>query len=44
MVTGTQGMFVHPQGAVEEKQTVAETLGGAAKLILQTLVRMVLGI
>jgi Zn-finger nucleic acid-binding protein len=44
VMTGTQGMFVYPQGAVEEKQTVGETLSGAAKLILQTLVRMVLGI
>jgi Zn-finger nucleic acid-binding protein len=44
VVTGTQGMFVYPRGAVEEKQTVGETLSGAAKLILQTLMRMVLGI
>ena len=44
VVTGTQGMFVYPQGAAEEKQTMGETLAGAAKLILQTLVRMVLGI
>ncbi len=32
------------RGAVEEKQTVGNTLGGAAKLILQTLVRLALGI
>ena len=44
VVTGTQGMFVYPQGAVEEKQTMGETLSGAAKLILQTLVRLALGI
>jgi hypothetical protein len=44
VVTGTQGMFVYSRGAVEEKQTVGETLSGATKLILQTLVRMVLGI
>jgi Zn-finger nucleic acid-binding protein len=44
VVTGTQGMFVYPQGAVEDKQMVGETLGGAVKLILQTLVRLAMGI
>lgn len=44
VVTGTEGMFVYPRGAVEEKQTMRETLSGAAKLILQTLVRLALGI
>jgi Zn-finger nucleic acid-binding protein len=43
VMTGTQGMFVYPQGAAEEKQTVGETLSGAAKLILQALVRLALG-
>lgn len=44
VLTGTQGMFAFPRGAAEEKQTIKETLSGAGKLILQTLVRMVLGI
>ena len=44
VVAGTGGMFAFPRGASEEKPTARETLGGAAKLILQTLVRLALGI
>lgn len=44
VVTGTQGIFAYPQGAADEEETIGQSLGGAFKLILQTLVRMVLGI
>ncbi len=44
VVAGTGGMFAFPRSADEEKQTIGETLGGAARLILQTLVRLALGI
>jgi Zn-finger nucleic acid-binding protein len=44
VVTGTQGIFAYPQGAEEKEQGVASTLGGAFRLILQTLVRLALGI
>lgn len=44
VVTGTQGIFAYPQGAEEKEQAVESTLGGAFRLILQTLVRMALGI
>jgi Zn-finger nucleic acid-binding protein len=44
VMTGTQGIFAYPQGAVDDETTIGQSLGGAFKLILQTLVRMVLGI
>ena len=44
VVTGTQGIFAFPQGAEEKERAVESTLGGAFRLILQTLVRMALGI
>ena len=44
VVTGTQGMFAYPRGLEAGDETVAASLGGAFKFILQTLVRMVLGI
>lgn len=44
VVTGTQGMFAHPQGIADGKGAIEDTVGGAFRLILQTLVRMVLGI
>ena len=44
VVTGTQGMFAYPQGIEDDKETIETTLTGAFKLILQTLVRIVLGI
>jgi Zn-finger nucleic acid-binding protein len=43
VVTGTQGLFAYPRPAVDE-ETIGQSLSGAFKLILQTLVRMVLGI
>lgn len=44
VVTGTQGMFAYPQGLQASDAPVPTSLGGAFKFILQTLVRMVLGI
>jgi Zn-finger nucleic acid-binding protein len=44
VVTGTQGMFAYPQGYEDEKQTIKDTLSNAAKLVLQVLVRLVMGI
>ena len=44
VVTGTEGMFIYPRSAVEEKAPMTETLSGAVKLILQALVRLALGV
>ena len=44
VVTGTQGMFAYPQRLESDKGPIEETLGGAFRLVLQTLVRMALGI
>ena len=43
VVTGTQGMFAYPAGVEESSPTFPATISGAAKLVLQTLVRMVSG-
>jgi Zn-finger nucleic acid-binding protein len=43
VVTGTQGMFAYPQRLENDKGPIEETLGGAFRLVLQTLVRMALG-
>ncbi len=44
VVTGTHGMFAYPQGIESAQEPIAESARGAFKFILQTLVRMVLGI
>lgn len=44
VVTGTQGMFAYPQGYSADKDTVKDTVTNAAKLVLQALVRLVIGI
>ncbi len=44
VVTGSNGMFAYPQGIESSEEPVAESARGAFKLILQTLVRMALGI
>lgn len=43
IVTGTKGMFAYPAGEEESSPTFPATISGAAKLVLQTLVRMVSG-
>jgi len=44
VLTGTKGIFAYPRGAEEDDDPVVVTLTGAAKLVLQTLVRIILGI
>jgi Zn-finger nucleic acid-binding protein len=44
VVTGTQGMFAYPRGMEESDAGIGNTLGGAFKIVLQVLMRMVLGI
>jgi Zn-finger nucleic acid-binding protein len=45
VVTGTQGMFAYPRGMEEENtEAVENTVSGGFKIVLQTLVRMLLGI
>lgn len=44
VVTGTQGMFAYPQGYDDENDTIKDTLSNAAKLALQALVRLAIGI
>lgn len=44
VVTGTRGIFAHPQAVEENTETLGETLRGSFKLALQALLRMVLGI
>ena len=44
VVTGTNGMFAYPRGIEASQEPVASSVGGAFKFILQTLVRMALGI
>ena len=44
VVTGTQGMFAYPRGIEESDATIDNTLGGTLKVMLQALMRMVLGI
>ncbi len=44
VVTGTKGIFAYPRGAEEDGDVVGTSLTDAAKLVLQSLVRMVLGV
>jgi Zn-finger nucleic acid-binding protein len=44
VVTGTKGMFAYPQGIQDEAGSIEATAGNAFRLILQMLIRMVLGI
>lgn len=44
VTTGTRGIFAYPHAAVEENALTTSTLSGAFRLILQTLLRLVLGI
>jgi hypothetical protein len=37
-------MFAYPQGIANDQGSTEDTIGGTFKLILQTLVRMVLGV
>ncbi len=44
VTTGTRGIFAYPRGGEESDDVTRDTVGGAFRLILQTLLRMVLGI
>lgn len=44
VVTGTQGMFAYPQGTPESDDVVRKSLSGAAKVVLESLLRLVIGI
>lgn len=43
VVTGNHGMFAYPRGLVQDEDSPGETISGGGKLVLQALVRMVLG-
>jgi Zn-finger nucleic acid-binding protein len=44
IVTGTKGMFAYPQGIANDSGSVDDLIGGSFKVILQALIRMVLGV
>jgi Zn-finger nucleic acid-binding protein len=44
VVTGTKGMFAYPRGEEESNETIQGTAKNAAKLVLQTLARMLIGV
>ena len=44
VVTGTQGMFAYPRGEEESDETIQNSVKNAAKVVLQTLARMLIGI
>ncbi|HEX6769627.1 MAG TPA: hypothetical protein VF208_09770, partial [Candidatus Binatia bacterium] len=44
VVTGTEGMFAYPQGEEDNVETVGESLKSAAKLIVQALARLLVGV
>jgi Zn-finger nucleic acid-binding protein len=44
VVTGTKGMFAYPRGAEESNETIRDSAKNAAKLVLQTIARMLIGV
>jgi hypothetical protein len=45
VVTGTKGIYAYPRGDEDDSAVlVAKSFGSAAQLVLQSLVRMILGI
>jgi Zn-finger nucleic acid-binding protein len=44
VLTGTKGIYAYPRGEEENNETVKESIVGAVKLILQSLLRMILRI
>lgn len=44
IVTGTQGMFAYPRGEQEPDDIVEKSLSAAGKVVLQSLLRLVIGI
>jgi hypothetical protein len=45
VMTGTKGIYAYPRGMEEDSaELVGKSLADAAKLVLQSLVRMILGL
>lgn len=44
VLTGTKGIYAYPSGEEERDDLLGKSLGDSAKLVLQSLVRMILGI
>jgi Zn-finger nucleic acid-binding protein len=44
VVTGTKGMLAYPHGPDDGKETIDTTIAGAFKIVLQSLLRLVLGL
>jgi hypothetical protein len=44
VLTGTNGLYAYPRGEEQSVETVKESIAGAAKLIVQALVRTILGV
>jgi hypothetical protein len=44
VVTGTKGIFAYPRGEPEADDVVEKSLSAAAKVILQSLLRLVIGL
>jgi hypothetical protein len=43
-MSGTKGIFAYPRGAEEGDELLDQSVKGSAKLVLQSLARMILGI
>jgi Zn-finger nucleic acid-binding protein len=44
VVTGTRGIYAYPRGVEENDDLLGKSLGDSAKLVLQSLVRLILGV
>ena len=44
VLTGTKGLYAYPRGEEESDETVKQSMSGAAKLIVETLLRTILGL
>jgi len=44
IVTGTQGIFAYPRGEPQPEDVVEKSLSAVAKVILQSLLRLVIGV
>jgi Zn-finger nucleic acid-binding protein len=44
IVTGTQGIFAYPRGEAQPEDVVEKSLSAVAKVILQSLLRLVIGV
>jgi Zn-finger nucleic acid-binding protein len=43
VVTGTKGIYAYPRGEEEDAELAGKSMGDGAKVVLQTLLRMILG-